>query len=73
MIEIDDKKKISREERDREIRLLINRHWTYTALLIIVVKFTDVKAIIFLDALIYVILSVRNLRKIDEIKEKRFK
>ena len=69
MIEIDDKKKKSRKQKNREIRLLINRHWTYTAALVLVVRFTDVKAIIFLDVLIYLVLSVRNLRKIDEIKD----
>jgi hypothetical protein len=36
---------------------------------VLVVKFTDVKAIIFLDVLIYLVLSIKNLRKIDEIKD----
>lgn len=68
MIEIDDKKKKSRLQKDREIRRLTNRQWTFTAALVLATRFTDVTAIIILDILIYLVVSVANIRKIDEIK-----
>jgi len=71
MIEIDDKKKISRMQKHRELKNSFNLQMYYSFGLAIVTKVSqtlECNEIVLISVIGYLIISVINIKKIDEIK-----
>lgn len=73
MIEIDDKKKKSRMQKDRELKNGLNLQMYYSFGLVIVTKVSqalECNEILLIGVIGYLIISVINIKKVDEIKSR---
>lgn len=71
MIEIDDKKKKSRMQKERELKNVFNLQMYYSLGLVFVAKALqalECNEILLISVIGYLIISVINIKKIDEIK-----
>lgn len=71
MIEIDDKKKKSRMQKQRELKYNFKLQVLYSYLLAFIAKVSrdlDHKEILLIGVIGYLIISAINIKKIDEIK-----
>ena len=71
MIEIDDKKKKSRMQKNRELKNAFNLQICYSYLLVFITKvsqFLDRKEILMIGIIGYLIISAININKVDKIK-----
>ena len=73
MIEIDDRKKKSRKQKDRELKNGLNLQMYYSFGLVIVTKVSqalECNEILLIGVIGYLIISVINIKKVDEIKSR---
>lgn len=71
MIEIDDKKKKSQMQKKRELKNIFNLQIGYSYLLVFITKLSkvlDCKEILLIGVILYLIISIMNIKKINLIK-----